>query len=328
MSPKAIVTGANGFVGSHLTEHLIARGYDVFCLVRKTSDLSFLTGLNLEYRYGDLTDIDSLKEALKGMEFVFHVAGLTRAKNREEYFKANALGTKNLISACFKVNPAVRKFIYVSSQAATGPGKDLQPLDETAECRPITDYGRSKLEGEKEVLSFKDKIPVTIIRPPAVYGPRDKDILFFFKAANKGILPLFGFKENYISLIYVKDLVRGIVLAAESQASSGKIYFAADEKYYSWSEAVRIIQKALQVKAIKLRQPKSILFTFAFFSEMFAHLKGKAALINLQKAKELTQRYWLCDASRAKNELGFSVEYDLEKGAEETVKWYREHKWL
>jgi len=328
LSPRALVSGANGFVGSHLVEHLLARGYDVFCLVRKTSDLTFLSGLNLEYRHGDLRDSDSLKKALKDIDFVFHLAGLTKAKTKEEYFKANALGTKNLISACFEVNPEVKKFIYVSSQAAVGPGKDFQPLDENAECQPITDYGRSKLEGEKEAISFKDKIPIIIIRPPAVYGPRDKDILFFFKMVSKGIIPLFGFKENYISLIYVKDLVRGIVLAAESQASSGKIYFVADEKYYSWSEAGRIIQKVLEVKAFKLRIPVSILFAFAFFSEIFAHLKGKSALINLQKAKELTQRYWLCDASKAKDELGFSAEYDLERGAEETVKWYREYKWL
>ncbi|MFH0930602.1 MAG: NAD-dependent epimerase/dehydratase family protein [Candidatus Zixiibacteriota bacterium] len=328
MSPKALVTGANGFVGSHLVEALLKRGYEVFCLVRKTSNLNFLSGLKIEIRYGDVTDIDSLKEALKGVDFVFHLAGLTRAKNKDEYFKANALGTRNLVQSCLEVNPHINKFVYVSSQAAVGPCKDFYPLNENAKCEPITDYGRSKLQGEKEVLSFKDKLPVTIIRPPAVYGPRDKDILFFFQTVNKGIIPLFGFKESYISLIFVKDLAQGIILAAENKNSSGQIYFIADKKVYSWSEAGKIIQKSLGVRVFKLRIPKSFLFTFASFSEMVSHLKGESALVNLQKANELSQRFWLCDISKAKNELGFSPEYDLEKGALETIKWYKENKWL
>jgi len=328
LSPKALVTGANGFVGSHLVEALFNKGYEVFCLVRKTSNLSFLSGLETEYRYGDITEVESLRKALEGVDFVFHLAGLTRAKNKEDYYKANAQGTKNLIQTCLEINPHIKKFVYVSSQAAVGPCKDFYPLNEDAKCEPITDYGRSKLQGEKEVLSFKEKFPVTIVRPPAVYGPRDKDILFFFQTVNRGIIPLFGFKESYISLIYVKDLARGIILTAENQKSSGQIYFIADEKVYSWTEAGKIIQKSLGIRAFKLRIPKFFLFTFASFSEMVSHLKGESALVNLQKANELSQRYWLCDISKAKNELGFLPEYDLEKGALETIKWYKENKWL
>jgi nucleoside-diphosphate-sugar epimerase len=328
LSSKALVTGANGFVGSHLVEALLNKGYEVFCLVRKTSNLSFLSGLETEYRYGDITEVESLRKALEGVDFVFHLAGLTRAKNKEDYFKANAQGTKNLIQTCLEINSHIKKFVYVSSQAAVGPCKDFYPLNEDAKCEPITDYGRSKLQGEKEVLSFKEKFPVTIVRPPAVYGPRDKDILFFFQTVNKRIIPLFGFKESYISLIYVKDLTRGIILTAENQKSSGQIYFIADEKVYSWTEAGKIIQKSLGIRAFKLRIPKFFLFTFASFSEMVSHLKGESALVNLQKANELSQRYWLCDISKAKNELGFSPEYDLEKGALETIKWYKENKWL
>lgn len=328
MNPKALVTGANGFVGSHLVEALLKRGYEVFCLVRKTSNLSFLSGLKIEYRYGDVTDVEPSRKALEGVDFIFHLAGLTKAKNKEDYFEVNAQGTKNLIQTCLEANPYIKKFIYVSSQAAVGPCKDFFPLNENAKCEPITDYGRSKLQGEKEVLSFKNKLPITIVRPPAVYGPRDKDILFFFQTVNKGIIPLFGFKESYISLIYVKDLARGIILTAENQKSSGQIYFIADEKVYSWTEAGKIIQGCLGVKALRLRIPKFLLFTFASFSEMIARLKAESALINLQKANELSQRFWLCDISKAKNELGFSPKYDLEKGALETIKWYKENKWL
>lgn len=328
MSPKALVTGGNGFVGSHLVEALLKKGYEVTCLVRNSSDLTFLAGLNLEYRYGDVTDAGSLREAVKGADFVFHVAGITRAKNREEYFRVNASGTKNLVQACFEMNPGVRRFIYVSSQTAAGPAKELHPLNEEAQCQPINDYGKSKLEGEKEVLDFRDELPVTIIRPPAVYGPRDKDILYFFQVINKGIIPAFGLKESYLSLVYVKDLARGMILTAESQKSRGQVYFLSDGKAHPWFEAFTTVKNCLGVKAIKLTIPKSVLFCMAFFAEVFSRLQGKTPLLHVGRAKELTQRFWLCDISKAKSELGFSPEYDLEKGALETVKWYRDNKWL
>lgn len=328
MSPKALVTGANGFVGSHLVEALLKKGYEVVCLVRNKSDLRFLSGLQVEYKYGDLTDKSSLIVATKGIDFVFHVAGITRSKNKAEYFRVNASGTRNLVQACLLTNPSVKKLVYVSSQTAAGPGKDLHPMDENAKCEPINNYGKSKLEGEKEVLNFKDKLPVAIIRPPAVYGPRDKDILYFFHMINKGIIPSFGLKESYLSLVYVKDLVQGLILAAESQKSSGQIYFLTDGETYSWSEAFGIVRDSLGVKAIRLRIPKSLLVTFAFFSEAFTRLLGKTPLLHLGRAKELCQRFWLSDISKAKTDLGFVPEYDLKKGAFETVKWYKENKWL
>lgn len=328
MSPKALVTGGNGFVGSHLVEALLKKGYEVVCLVRNKSDLRFLSGLQVEYRYGDITDKNSLIEAAKGIDFVFHVAGITRAKNRAEYFGVNASGTRNLVQACFETNPDVKRFIYVSSQTAAGPSKDLHPIDENAKCEPINDYGKSKLEGEKEVLNFKDKLPVTIIRPPAVYGPRDKDTLYFFQLINKGIILAFGLKESYLSLIYVKDLARGLILAAESQKSSGQIYFLTDGKTYAWSEAFGVIRDALGVKAIRLRVPKSLLVTSAFFSEAFTRLLGKTPLLHLGRAKDLCQRFWICDTSKAKADLGFLPGYDLKIGAVKTASWYRENKWL
>ena len=315
-------------MGSHLVEALLRRGYEVICLIRNKSDLTFISGLSLEYKYGDVTDFGSLREAVKEVDFVFHVAGITRAKNKAEYFKVNASGTKNLVQACLETNPHIRKFIYVSSQTAAGPARDLRPIDENVECKPINDYGKSKLEGEKEVLNLKDKLPVTIIRPPAVYGPRDKDILYFFQLINKGIIPFFGFKENYLSLVYVKDLAQGLILAAESKKSSGQIYFLTDGKTYSWSEAFGIVRDSLGVKAIRLKIPKSLLITFAFFSEAFTRLLGKTPLLHLGRAKELCQRFWISDTSKAKTELGFVPEYDLKKGSLETVKWYKENKWL
>jgi nucleoside-diphosphate-sugar epimerase len=325
---KALVTGANGFVGSHLVEGLLSKGYQVICLVRKTSNLRWLSGLEVEYVYADIKEKDSLRDVVKDVDLVFHVAGLTKAKTEEEYFKANYEGTKNLLEACVKDNPQVKRFVYISSQAAVGPGKDEKPLDETAPCNPITDYGKSKLEGERIVLEFSSKLPVTVIRPPAVYGPRDPDILSFFKVANKGFKTLFGKEESYLSLCYIEDLIDGIILAAESPKGIGQIYFVADDRIYSWREAFGIIAKVLNKRTITLRIPNIFLFTMAFIAENIFRLLGKPTVINIQKVREITQKYWVCDVSKAKKELGFSPKYKLEEGAKKTVRWYKERGWL
>jgi len=325
---RALVTGANGFVGSHLVEGLLSKGYQVICLVRKTSNLRWLSGLNVEYAYADISEKESLKNVLKDVDFVFHAAGLTKAKSREEYFKANYQGTKNLLEVCVENNPQIKKFIYISSQAAVGPGENKLPLDETSPCNPITDYGKSKLIGEKIVLEYSSRLPVTIIRPPAVYGPKDPDILGFFKVANKGLKTLFGKGESYFSLCYIEDLIDGTILAAESSKAIGQIYFIADDQIYSWREAFQIISKVLNKKTITLRIPKAFLYIIAFVSENIARLFGKSTAINMQKIKEITQRYWLCDVSKARRELGFSPQYNLEEGAKKTVRWYKENGWL
>jgi dihydroflavonol-4-reductase len=325
---KALVTGANGFVGSHLVEGLLSRGYRVTSQVRKTGNLRWLSGLNVEYVYADISDKDSLKSVFKDVDFVFHVAGLTKAKSEEEYFRANYQGTKNLVEVCVEDNPQIKRFIYISSQAAVGPGKDEKPLDETSPCNPITDYGKSKLEGERMVLDYSSKLPVTVIRPPAVYGPRDTDILGFFKVANKGFKTLFGKGESYISLCYVEDLINGIILASENPKAIGEIYFIADDQVYSWREAFGIIAKVLDKKLITLRIPIAFLFILAFVSENIFKLLGKPALLNVQKVRETTQKYWLCDVSKAKRELGFFPQYRLEQGAKETMRWYKEKGWL
>jgi dihydroflavonol-4-reductase len=325
---KALVTGANGFVGSHLAEGLLDRGYPVRCLVRKTSNLRWLSGLEVEYVYGDIAERTSVKDAVKGVHLLFHCAGLTKARKKEEYFKANAEGTRNIVEACLEANPQLQRFIYVSSQASVGPGDDERPLDETAPCRPVTHYGESKLEGERIASKFASQLPITIIRPPAVYGPRDSDMLGFFKVAGHGFRISIGGGQSFVSLVYVKDLVDGIILAAQVPKSAGQTYFIADDKVYSWKEAFNIIGKVLNKKTILLRIPKGLVFFLAFVSESFSKLLGKTAVLNTEKAKEITQRYWGLNVSKAKADLGFSPRYDLEKGAEETVRWYKEAGWL
>ncbi|MGB3093388.1 MAG: NAD-dependent epimerase/dehydratase family protein [Candidatus Zixiibacteriota bacterium] len=325
---RALVTGANGFVGSHLVEGLLERGYQVRCLVRKTSNLRWISGLEVEYVYGDIADKDSLKGLFENLDLVFHAAGLTKAKSREEYFKANAEGTRNIVETCVEENPKFQRLVYISSQAAVGPGSDEQPLNETVPCRPVTDYGESKLEGEKVILQYSSQLPMTVIRPPAVYGPRDTDVLGFFKVASKGFRVSFGRGESFLSLVYVRDLVEGTIQAAENPRSVGEIYFIADDKVYSWKETFNIMAAVLKKRTIPLKIPRSVVFFLAFVSQNFSKLLGKTAIFNVQKAREITQRYWGLDVSKAKAELGFSPKYDLERGAAETVKWYKEKGWL
>jgi nucleoside-diphosphate-sugar epimerase len=323
-----LVTGATGFVGSHLAEVLLERGYRVTCLVRKSSNLRWLSGLEVEYAYGDIADQDSLRGVVENVDLVFHSAGLTKAKNREEYFRGNAEGTRNLVEACLEGNTKLQRFVYVSSQAAVGPGADEKPLNENAPCRPITDYGESKLAGEKIVREHSLQLPVTIVRPPAVYGPRDADVLGFFKVASRGFRVSFGKGESFLSLVYIKDLVDGIIRAAENRKSIGQTYFIADDRVYSWREAFNIIAEVLEKRTIPLRTPKRVVLFLALISESFSGLFGKPATFNTQKAREITQRYWGLDVSKARAELGFSARYDLERGAAETVKWYRDKRWL
>jgi len=327
-SIKTLVTGANGFVGSHLVKGLLDRGYQVRCLVRETSNLKWLSGLKVEYVYGDISEKNSLREAVRNVDTIIHSAGLTKAKTKDEYFKANAEGTRNLMEVCLEENPNLQRFIYISSQAAAGPGEDERPKDETAISQPVSHYGESKLEGEMIVSDYSSKLPVTIIRPPAVYGPRDTDMLGFFKVVNIGFRISFGKGESYISLVYVKDLVDGIILAAENPKAVDQTYFIAEDRVYSWREAFNIIAGVLNKKTVPIRIPKSIVFLLAFLSENLYRLIGKTPAFNTQKAKEITQRYWGLNVSKAKTELGFIPRFPLDKGAAETVRWYKENGWL
>lgn len=325
---KALVTGANGFVGSHLVEALLERDYKVKSMVRKTSNLRWLSGLDVEFIYGNLFDKSFLEKAVSDVDLVFHAAALTKAKNKEEFHRVNYQGTKNLIQACYDKNPELKRFVLISSHAAVGPTKEFMSSDENTLPNPISEYGKSKLLAEKEVLNYKDKLPVTIIRPPAVYGPRDTDMYMFFKLIKKGIKPLFGWGESQVSLIYVKDLVQGIILSAESEKAKGEIFFLSDDKSYSFREAEKTIQDRLKVKAIYLRMPKFLFMTVAFLSGLSGKLKGSVGALNLDKAKEITQKYWVCTSKKAKAELGFSPKYTFEKGVKETAQWYKNLGWL
>ncbi|MBI1804043.1 MAG: NAD-dependent epimerase/dehydratase family protein [Ignavibacteria bacterium] len=326
---RVLITGATGFIGSHLTEALHAKGHQIRCLVRRTSNLVWIKHLPIDYIYGDLFDHDVLKKAVDTIDCIYHLAGITKAKTKAEYFLGNHIATKNLLQAILASNSRLTRFVHVSSQAAVGPSLNGKAVDEETPFHPITTYGVSKMEAEKECLVVRDRIPITITRPPAVYGPRDKDVFAFFNAMNGGFQPMIGFNNKLVSLIHVKDLIGGIVLAGEHPKATGQTYFISSNRYYGWREVGEVTARVMGKKrVVRLRIPEFGVYTIAAFSELFGLLSSKPVLLNFEKARDIVQDAWTCDISKATRELGFREAFTLEEGIRNTVEWYRQQGWL
>jgi nucleoside-diphosphate-sugar epimerase len=324
---KTLVTGATGFIGSYLVEELLKKGHNVTCLVRKTSSLKWIEGLNVRLSYGDCLERQSLLNTIEDFDYIFHLAGLTKAREEKDYFSVNVIGTENLLHTVAEKNPNIKRFVYLSSLAATGPGLNSTPVNESIEPRPVSAYGRSKLEGEKVVLKYKDKIPVTILRPPAVYGPRDRDMYTLFKMLKKGIFLCWG--KCYYSLIYVDDLVKGIVISSVSKKAEGKMYCMSDGNVYTNDDIVRAISSALGSKPLRLRIPRVVMPMFAnICANIGQKLSKKSSIISVDRMRDFKYSYWVCDSSRAKDELGFIPKVGIKEGMKWTADWYRIHQWL
>lgn len=327
-SQRVLVTGGTGFVGSHLVELLLRKGYDVTCLVRDPSRLQWLTGLKVRIAQGDCVRPKSLVSAVRDISVVFHAAGLTKARHARDYYAVNHAGTRNLLEACAKHNSGVKKFLLVSSLAAAGPSLDGKPVMTSDPPLPITDYGRSKLLAEEEALKYKDAFPVVIVRPSAVYGPRDRDMFELFRWASRGLtLELTG-GERYLNPCYVGDLATAMLLAGENETESGGIYFVAENRSYSWSEFKEVLLSTGGVKARTIKIPYAAAYLIGLVSEFGGLFASRPALTNRQKVREASQKYWICDLSKTENELGFRHEYPLRRGLEITWQWYRDNNWL
>lgn len=324
---KVFVTGGAGFIGSHLIEQLLKKGFAVRCLVRETTDLKWLEDFDVEYIYGDLKDYQTIESAIKKVDTVFHLAGKTRSRTEEGFYQANAVGTMNLLKAAIQVNPGLQRFIYVSSLAAVGPSPTGKILNESDTPNPLSPYGSSKLAGEEAVMAFKTQIPVTIIRPPIVYGPRDPDTFKFFRWIPKGIKPVMGFRVRYLSFIFVDDLIRGLLIAAESKKAVGEAYFVVSDNRISYQDVNRITAGILRKKAITLHVPISFLSTASLLREMIQQGKERPVYLDKSKIRELRHRYWICDGGKAKKELNFTPKIALPEGIERTFAWYEEMGW-
>ncbi|HET9532586.1 MAG TPA: NAD-dependent epimerase/dehydratase family protein [Blastocatellia bacterium] len=325
---KVLVTGGTGFIGSHLVDRLIERGRAVRCLVRETSNLRYLKHPQAELVYGGLDSATDWERALAGVDTVYHVAGLTFARKREDYFTVNHRGAEAIIAASVKRRAQLKKFVLVSSLAAVGPGRDGKPVVEDTAPDPITPYGRSKLMGEEVLRTVGDLLAWTIVRPPAVYGPRDYALYELFKSIARGIAPTIGRGDKLVSLVHARDLVDGIILAGETDASTGRAYFISSEEVYSLKAVVELLSVVFARKVRRLAIPRAMAYGAAVVAEAAAALAGKPPVINRDKVTDLAQACWGCSIERARRELGYSPRVSLEEGLRETVDWYRREGWL
>ena len=326
--PTALVTGGTGFVGSHTIELLLQRGFRVRCLVRRSrSNLGWAEGLPIEIVRGSYYDVDSLREAIGTADYVLHIAGVTKARKPREYNDGNVLSTRNLLEAA-AANPKLKKFCFISSLTATGPSLDGKPVDENSPCNPITTYGVTKLEAETICQLHSNRIPIVILRPPAVYGPRDHDGFGLFQLASKGFIPGFGSKEKTVSLIYGPELARAIVEATVSERTTGETYFVADPQAYSFCETMAMAARMCGKRARTLVLPKWLLYGVAGISEAVSVFQSNPPVLNIEKVRDLVQKSWVCSPGKMEEHIGFRTQVPIEDGLKRTLEWYKEYGWL
>jgi dihydroflavonol-4-reductase len=314
-----LVTGATGFIGTHLVARLAALGRSVRCLVRRKVPLPD----GVEAVFADLAGDSSLDDALRGVDTIIHLAGVTKALSAADYYKGNARATETLLRAL--QGRAVR-LVHVSSLAAIGPSPDGTPVAEDAEPHPLTNYGRSKLEAERLVRRLFPQ--AVIVRPPVVYGPRDTDVFQLLKSISKGLVLEIEGGERWFSAIYVADLVEGLLNAADGPQGLGRAYFLANSKPASWSElsatAARIMGRHPRVLKIAPGMAKAV----GFCAELWARATRTPGIISREKIAEAQCMCWTCDTRRAAAELGFQARTSLESGLALTLAWYKEAGWL
>ncbi len=323
-----LVTGATGFIGHHLVEDLVGRGALVHCLVRESSDVSGLEKAGVRLHFGDLAKSAPPREALEGADYLFHCAGLTKAKTRREYFLANALACRHLYQACETHAPNIRSVIHLSSLASAGPTPNGAPLTEASLCRPITYYGRSKLEGEDIARAFSSSLPICILRPPVVYGPREKNFFTFLKAIKNGIRLRIGTAPRTLSLIHVADMVSAMLAAAERPPEAGAVFFVTDGQVYSWDEVSDAAMHHLRVRCRSITLPEGGLALAALVMETLGRLRKEAPLFDRQRVKDIRQSSWTASPDKFFTHYRFEPKFDMRTGLADTLGWYRENRWL
>jgi nucleoside-diphosphate-sugar epimerase len=322
-----LVTGASGFRGGWVVEKLIEAGARPRCLVRRSSRRTYLDHPDLELALGDVTEPALLRSAVEGVDVVFHVAGLIKATRPEDYFRVNYLGTINLLEALRRRGTPPERVVVVSSQTAGGPSTPGQPADETMPPCPVSPYGKSKLLQENAARAYADDFPIVIIRPPSVYGPRDRETLLLFQLATRGIRPVFPFPGT-ISAVHVADLSEGLLLAAIAPRAVGRTYYLSGDETPAPTELMRQIALATGGLTLPVPLPRGIIRAAGRLAERLAEVTGQSLIFDRWKAEEVAHGYWACSNRRAKDELGFAPRYTLERGLRETAAWYREHGWI
>ncbi|MEM7103463.1 MAG: NAD-dependent epimerase/dehydratase family protein [Bacteroidota bacterium] len=324
----AVVTGANGFVGSHLTELLLEEGMRVKAILRATSNTRWLDEEKVEIIRCGLTNAEDLEKAFEGVDYIFHIAGVVASKKKEGFYQGNVETTRNVLDAALQTE-GIKKVVVTSSLAAAGPTVPGKPLDELHEGKLVSTYGESKKAQEDLTQTYMDKLPITIVRPPAVFGERDTEVFLFFQTLNKGLFTQIGLRPKTLSLVHVKDLVKGIYQAGISEVAIGEIYFLGSiQPEYSWDVVGGLSSKILGKKPISLKLPHAIIYVAAAFSQAFSIFQKKPPTLNLEKANEIVQPSWSCTSEKAIEQLGYSEGANLEERLRQTLDWYKAEGWL
>jgi nucleoside-diphosphate-sugar epimerase len=338
---RVLVTGASGFVGSHLADALVARGDEVTALVRKTSQVDRLESLGAALAFGDVTEPESLSSAAAGKSIVYHLAGLTRTLRVRQLYEVNEQGGRNVAQACAEqADPPV--LVVVSSLTAAGPSPRGRLRVESDPPNPVSHYGRSKRAGEKAAEELADRLPITVVRPPIVFGEGGGASHQMLKAvARWGIHPVPGYRSRQFSVIHAADLAQALILAAErgsrlpppgrreQDPNAPGYYFAACDEHPTYRQLGRMIGSALgrsRTLTIPLGHPTVRLL--GAVGELVGRLRGRPVVLNFDKAREATAGAWACSSEKARNELGFSVGAPLLERLRQSADWYRREGWI
>jgi dihydroflavonol-4-reductase len=323
MRRRALITGATGFVGSHLAEHLTGQGWLVRALVRATSDTRLLEELGVKTVVGDLGAVASVAGAARDCEVVYHLAAATFERDEASFVRANVEVTAAVVEGVLAAG--VPRLVYLSSYAACGPGSRARPRSLSQPPAPLTAYGRTKLAGEDAVRAASARgLTTVIVRAPAVFGPRDRALLSYFQMVRWWLAPAPGGEERELHLVYAPDLARALVRAARAPAGTFPV---ADPRVYRWSELVDAMAAALDRRPLRPRLPVPLVRVAARVTEAVGGLAGKTVTFNREKAEEMLAEGWVCEAPSSEL-LPPGEVTPLQEAMAETARWYTRQGWL
>jgi len=331
MKKKVLITGASGFVGSHLVEAAVKEDFDVFAAIRSSSNIKHLASLPVTWVTLSMSDVKQLTAELAEQQynFIIHCAGSTKAKTESDYNYVNAELSRNLAIAAVNAGIPLEKFVFVSSLAALGPiaYNDPEYIRTNHSAAPVTAYGKSKLLAEQYLRKI-ERLPLVIVRPTAVYGPREKDIFIILKTINSGLEPYIGRTPQKLSFIYVSDLVKVLLSVLREEAAPGRSYNVSDGQVYSKYELAEIMKSITRKKTYKFHIPIPLVTAIASVLELIYSFRNDSPALNKEKINELNAENWACSIRELEQDLGFIADYPLRRGLEETINWYKENKWL